>query len=911
MKFIKLIIIIIISFYNITLAKGEINNEIRVRIEKGINPNDVFNELAKKIPIHSIEQLKKINNLELSEIRQVDTRLFKASEVLSRTYRIKFNEKNTSRKALKQIKKSINGVELVELIQVPDLMSIDDFNDPLRFDLDWLIQIKAFEAFEIEDGDENIIIGISDAGILSEHEDLVNSLATFEGEIPNNKIDDDGNGYIDDYNGFNLVPGSKDGPWGNPFNSSEHGTRCAGIIGATQNNGLGILGSGGKCKIFPIKMAPFGTEFLTHSYESIIFAADRGIDILNCSWGAQGFYSGIEQSIIDYAIAKGMLVIVSSGNVDFSVVDEDRIKAFYPAAYKGVLSVGSVNSNDIVAGSSSLGTHNRIMAKGVDNITTENSDDKYDDKASGTSFAAPVVAGAAGIVKARYPELSPEEIAEHLRLSTDIISNINASIKEILPGRLNLLKAVTTDPFSRPSFRLENYSFSNEANEPRKRYNENQVVKISLDIKRFLGGEGEYTFTLSEALNLTGDDIDIINNSQSINVIDEDNYQLNDFSFRVIRPSPRPILFRVDISGANNYSDFFLFEFTSDEPVLTLENDGLIFSLADNGRIGYSDDSQVHGEGFAPKDQANWLWQAGYFLVNKNGYSSAINEFSSLETTKEFTGSDFNVNTIFGTDAQSRASFYLSQEAFISSLDRKWGKINITLSNRDKPATDSVGFGISMDWDMGFGDDYEVNITENLDGVFVDDSNPNSTLAQCAFDTSYSYFIGAALHDKTASGIVSAGGGESFNFFNINKNDAIELTSSGSSIQSSDTIDVGFFIGAFFPEGFNNGDIDCTVCLAAASSKEELRANLNNCLNNINSVENQEYENFISYSKGFIRINKDLNDFDLQIYDLNGALVNVFKSLNNQEIPLDLKRGVYFVKVIDNGNSYDEKILVY
>ena len=140
--------------------------------------------------------------------------------------------------------------------------------------------MQVFEAWDIFKGDSSIIIGIIDAGALQDHEDLVNSIWRNEGEIPENGIDDDNNGYIDDYNGVNFSYLDDGTDPASTFNVIEHGTKVAGIAGATVNNKVGIAGIAYNCRIFPMKTSVNGSGNITHGFESMIYAAQNGIKVV-------------------------------------------------------------------------------------------------------------------------------------------------------------------------------------------------------------------------------------------------------------------------------------------------------------------------------------------------------------------------------------------------------------------------------------------------------------------------------------------------------------------------------------------------------------------------------------------------------------------------------------------------------
>lgn len=889
-------------------------NEIRFMIAAGENHGRVFNKISELCEIESVNSFLKdrsILNQRIINSSEQDLKLYLAAEKLNRTFRLKFKNDFPPQHLVKRIKKEISEIEIVELVSYPRLQSKEDYNDPLIDETPRLEQISAYEAWEIEDGDTSITIGISDAGFLPGHEDLVGQLAKFWGEIPGNGIDDDGNGYIDDFNQFNLVPNENGTNWGNTASSSDHGTRCAGIIGAEPNNGKGIIGVANKCRIFPIKIAPFGTEILTHAYESIIFAADRGLDILSCSWGSQGLYSGIEQAVIDYAVAKGVTIIVSAGNTDFSTLDEQRIQAFYPSAYKGVLAVGSVSENDIVAGSSSLGVHTRILAKGVNNLTAVNQSSAYNDRESGTSFASPIVAGAAALVKARFKELDlqPQQIIEHLRQSTDIVSNINASIKEITPGRLNLFKALTTQPLGKPGFAIDDVLYFDEKENPKSRFREGEEVRPDIYLNNFLDGEGPLEFKLSTALDLSGNSIEFIDSVKSIVLqANTDKLLLNDFKFRMLDDVNRPILFRVDISG-NNYSDFFLFEFLPNPPIATFENDSLIFSMADNGRFGFFDDEQYYGKGFMNKSDGNWFWEGGLFALSENTFSESLSLSSRFIPLESFSGYNNDMNVLTGVGNNNPVKFNIRQE--VKTLENEaTAQIDVYLENETGQTINNVAYAYELDWDLGPGfDDYKYNkseiVTEEYFGELV---GKNATI-MISYDSSQTYFVAMGIYNFQGSDVVAASG-PSFDFKDLDLSSARDIINSGTSIQGEDLIDIGNVIGTKFDDPLTpNSSFHSRICLAAGRSREELIMNIGDCISYINSIEKEKTEELF-YSNGIIYLPENLSIESYLIFDLQGAEIYSENNLDSNIIQLELPVGIYFILVETTKGRELFKILV-
>ncbi|MDH5581728.1 MAG: S8 family serine peptidase, partial [Bdellovibrionales bacterium] len=180
------------------------------------------------------------------------------------------------------------------LIETNDKSGKESFNDP-DLSRQWHLRsssdkgISAIDAYRNRrrESREKIIVAVVDTGIDYNHEDLRDVVWTNEGEIPNNGIDDDGNGYIDDIHGINTLKRTKQGvATGEVMDTHGHGTHVSGIIGATQNNGIGIAGIASNVAIMGIRTVPnSGDEKDTDVIESFLYAAKNGAKIINCSFG--------------------------------------------------------------------------------------------------------------------------------------------------------------------------------------------------------------------------------------------------------------------------------------------------------------------------------------------------------------------------------------------------------------------------------------------------------------------------------------------------------------------------------------------------------------------------------------------------------------------------------------------------
>ena len=228
--------------------------------------------------------------------------------------------------------------------------------------------IDALEAWERNDQTVVPLVGIIDTGVDLDHEDLAANIWVNPGEDLNangtidpsdiNSIDDDHNGFVDDFYGWDFSgnSGTEIVEDNDPTDYYGHGTHCAGIVAAVRNNGLGVSGINTPCKIMAIKFFP--NAFMSLGAKSIVYAADMGCDVINMSWGSP-YPSGLVEDAIDYAIQRGTLPVVAAGNSG----GEDN---FYPASFPQVFTVGASNSHDEVTYFSTYGDQIDVVAPGED-----------------------------------------------------------------------------------------------------------------------------------------------------------------------------------------------------------------------------------------------------------------------------------------------------------------------------------------------------------------------------------------------------------------------------------------------------------------------------------------------------------------------------------------------------------------
>ena len=264
-------------------------------------------------------------------------------------------------------------------------------NDPYYNSKQWGPQkIEAPLAWDFSKGDPNVVVAVVDWGVDLQHPDLAAKLWTNPGEIADNGIDDDGNGYVDDVYGWDFANDDND-----PQDDYGHGTHCAGIAAAATDNGMGIAGVGFNSRIMAVKVGDGATGKAAYSdiAYGIMYAADNGAKVISMSLGGYA-YSGFLEAVVNYAWNAGCVLVGAAGNDNLS-------DPFYPAAYENVIGVSATDQDDVRASWSNYGSYISVAAPGVSIYSTYWNDGSTYAYMSGTSMAAPHVAGLAALLFAQ------------------------------------------------------------------------------------------------------------------------------------------------------------------------------------------------------------------------------------------------------------------------------------------------------------------------------------------------------------------------------------------------------------------------------------------------------------------------------------------------------------------------------
>lgn len=296
------------------------------------------------------------------------------------------------------------------------------------------VDIGAKKAWETSIGSRTgPVVAVIDSGVDYNHPDLKANIFVNPGEIAGDGIDNDGNGVIDDVNGYNAAADSND-----PKDDNGHGTHCAGTIGAVGNNGTGVVGVNQEARILPVRfLSKDGSGNTADAIKALVYTSRTGARVVNNSWGGNKY----NQLVFDVMADSESLFVCAAGNEAY----DNDVRPVYPANYEldNVISVTAHDrSNEFPRFANRGETTVDLAAPGVDIYSTFKGR-KYESM-NGTSMATPHVAGAATLLATVHPDITNEEIKFLLMNNLDALPEKYGS-RIISGGRLNLGKALEKD----------------------------------------------------------------------------------------------------------------------------------------------------------------------------------------------------------------------------------------------------------------------------------------------------------------------------------------------------------------------------------------------------------------------------------------------------------------------------------
>ena len=663
-------------------------------------------------------------------------------------------------------------------------------NDSEIDSLYYLDLLNLYSAWDSDQGDTNVVIGISDTGFDIDHPDLINSVK-YNYADPINGLDDDGDGYIDNFRGWDFGDKDNDPSAGSDF----HGVYVAGVAGATANNNFQLAGTGFNCKIVPLKIESGGQ--LIGGYESIFYAANHGFDVVNCSWGSPNSWSKYGQDVVQYAtVTKNCLVVAAAGN-------DNSNKLWYPASFDWVLSVGGINQNKEkwVQNSNEGSTYNDyvdVMAPSVDIFRLQNGGGSILQQGKGTSFSAPMVSGIAGLIKSKYPNFNAIRIIEQIKATSTNLDTIlsNTSYRgKMGRGLVNAQKALTD--LSNPALVFNNYTVTDNKDD---KLESGDTVFVHGSVINYLENSSVATLykitTESPYIEL----LDSVHNLMSIPFSSSLNTSSVPFSFIVKEdmPANETVFFKVIMEDGDYYSWRMLREKFNDLDAgyLSLEENNIKFSVGASGKLGFNGptNDQTIGHGVKYKNGANILYkmgvlatlndvQASFVLDGDYQASSAIDSMANMEA-------DMVVYSTYSDElaGTNKIGLEIKQKSMAWSDADKIDFIifEMNIKNTSGSEINGLNFGVFSDWDIA-----------NL--------NENYAVYDSTIKTGYSYSSGgtyAGIH------VISEGNVQNYSFDNGGANGSISQADGFSSAEQHTSISNGIF-----RDSAGLGDVSNTIGL--------------------------------------------------------------------------------------------------
>jgi subtilisin family serine protease len=273
------------------------------------------------------------------------------------------------------------------------------------------VRVHADQAWNTTTGAPSVVVAVLDSGVDASQPDLQGALVAGR-DIVNNDSD--------------------------PADDNGHGTYVAGIVGARSNNGIGVTSYCWSCSVMPVKvLGADGTGSISNVASGITWAADHGARVVNMSLGSTVASSTLAAAV-NYAQSKGVVLVASAGNYGSTT-------PVYPAAYDGVIGVAGTDGTDSLYSWSSYGSWVDVSAPGINMTTGRNG---WYGNFAGTSSAAPVVAGLAGLVLSAAPTASATQVTAAL---TSTATPIGSSVRYGRVDASAAVAAVASAPAPTPS----------------------------------------------------------------------------------------------------------------------------------------------------------------------------------------------------------------------------------------------------------------------------------------------------------------------------------------------------------------------------------------------------------------------------------------------------------------------------
>lgn len=682
-------------------------------------------------------------------------------------------------------------------------------NDPIAdttggFNNMWhLGVIQAREAWDLVRNDTSVVVAIVDEGYELSHPDMRdNVLINYDDPIDG--LDNDQDGYQDNYRGWDFGGNSLGSVSDNDPNiGNVHGHWVAGMVGARADNNIGIPGLCFNCRYLPIKVTPddaLGTVY--YGYEGVVYAADQGADVINCSWGGTN-RTRFGEDVIRYATEfKGAAVIAACGN-------SSKDEVFYPAGFDQVISVANSYRGDTLFTNSTFNYTVDLTAPGFGVASTFGSDAYW--TWGGTSASSPVVASAVALTLSQFPQYTPFQAAQRVRVTSDDTYDANPGfIGKLGTGRVNMFRALN-DPL-KPSIRRLTFTLEDQTGD--QNIDPGDTVYLSVDWINYLDSAQNLTLRASTSTAFNGRVTWLVDEWVKGGTSAAARFE-GEQVFVFVLDNDIPLNYNLEIrldyeDQATAYLDFEYIEARVNPSYLDVDVNEIVTTVTSNGGLGFNDFlTQTQGKGFRARSSENVLFE-GSLLVGsgparvsdhmRNG-SVQDDDFQIITPVRrnfESDRADFESRTVYDdSKASTPIQVQIEEETFAwaGSSHEQYILQQYIITNQQTQVIESLYAGIFIDWDIN----PVLNVTDQSFQTFnaasYDEEN-KLAFSYDRFTNGGNYFGAALLSDQTFNTFASEAQG-SISYSSTDKFDALRTQPSPTSSQvgvSGTGVDVVQFV---------------------------------------------------------------------------------------------------------------------
>ncbi len=729
------------SYAQEIIQKGDsyyLSNTLIVKFKEGASPLASAQSLQKK-------GFTPFTVTEATKLFPEENALRKGSNSLGNIYLLKYSSTEDPLELSQKFSKS-KDVEYAEPKYVHRVTIVPNDSIFLTGQQINLSRVSATQAWDITKGDSSVLIAIIDTGVDWAHPDLAANILR----------DNTGKVIGKDFGGLNGTPDDDPGEDKEPSGKlAYHGTHVAGIVAAVTDNKIGIASIGYNCTILPVKTSRSdkrdanGYPYVYYGFEGIKYAADKGAKVINCSWGSSSF-SRYEQEVIDYATTKGSLVVASAGN-------ENTKAPFFPASYKSVLSVvwGEIDDKRYLG--ATYGINTDVLVPGTSILSTYPTYTNIPYRTlSGSSMAAPLVAGVAGLVASKFPNYSALQIGEQVRVTTDdIYSNgVNPdSIKYLAgKGRANAYRAVTET--NAVSVRATDVKFTETTGS---NYNglfeTNETVIGAVSLTNYLSPIS----SVSIGVECSDNAVALIaptkpsENAGAFNTLEQKSDIFN-FYFIVLSGAPynHNVNFLIKFSSGS-YSDYQWVSVRVNPTYDTHNTNKIVVSITSKGSLGFNDyPLNLDGQGFRYDNGENLLFEGAFMYgTSETTVMDAARtiqvqstDFKMINPIKLSTSQngDQSTSAMFNDAGAGNSALGIETKqttySFANSPNDKYILVVNSLNNKTEKEISNLYVGYFFDWDIPADDPVKDSTafdeTDNFAFSFYRDKNILNTYTGAA-----------------------------------------------------------------------------------------------------------------------------------------------------------------------------------